>query len=789
MRYTVDKPQLITSCGITAVLPNEKEYNLVKQWINSMNALFNGDLFNIKQALPLIEIKNDKKDNSYYIESNIDDPMVKFYNLFHIYFWEQMKGEVAHRIIYIYNICGIEPEQALPGARAYIEKKILKQRYLMTMQNSKNKLLGKPIRQSIPMEESKMQNIFYNNKEFILKEKEQSFDVSALPNLNSIISKTVIQEAKPMSFTVYPITNFTHPNKFRSNGLRTNTHQPMVSHTQSIFNGTIQGNFVPRSFSNPNQTNYEFSMFRNENSNNKVPGVTEDSFDLLDVQKMMEKKRTQELQEAQKSIVPSIRNPFNSMGYSNNVYNPYGLNMNIDFKNKEQWMIVPEEEKEGHNKLKLPKEADFSKYVVIKTTEIIDGKKVVKYHGNPVGIAYQEKLDKEREKKEATNSDFKQQAVNFQIANKYKELQMISDQMRRYDPELADKIMSLKMFMPQAQFDLFINTIKKNLQVLQEKDPSLTSIGIKYNTDGSINTDNVPKSVSEIKDKLKSGMDEMIKEAEINNSNMTAIAEMNGKTSITDKIKDVLDNTDESTTVPSIIEKLMLISDVSIFTSVEDSYDYNKRINEYNKYLNPYMKEQMERYQSWKPIMRQCVDKSKIPEGMTFDQWYDNWWNGTNNQVTNESITPKEYREMMTGKLIDRLNFMCMNQVTDEERKAAWDYSFSKQMSFIPDEWSNQEMTALQFFNDPGGMAYGYKRMLEEERKEQYAEAKKKYKINIITPIANNALEKYYNDHMFKKTGIPYSTLINSNELYKKKQGYEQSLLHPVKYCDMPYYL
>lgn len=750
----INAPQLITSCGLTALLPDKDELFGVQNFIQYVLRKYNGDLFAIKETYPYHEIKYDEKDNYYYItdiDNEDEDPMEKFYNLFHVYYWKQMESEVWSRAFVLLKLYQEPESEILKSVRDYLDKRTKTYREKMTMQNMPNMMAsGIPVRQFKPMEVSNMMWYTPDINQVRSTQQKTSVDPSAglwqmaREKENALDGMNYVGDYHfKVDENILKIIQ-DHPNKRYGFGMGNNAYNIGM---HGMYNVPQQpgcrmyGNFVP-TMAQP-QTNI-FESLVNKNPKNELE---EDSIDLYKLSKEAEKRKqdtnvydTTEDGKEVKVEQPAMRYSALRGGYVPRTSNPnIGITYN-SLPNDNKWMIEDDEV----TKVKLPSEKDVDISDRVYSEKIIideNGNEHHEYYGTPKAI--------QMAKEKAASTDFKQQAAEMWRNKMTNEIYFFANELRRYDSKLAEDYLFMQHALSPNEFKLYHSEMAKKLLEFKSKDPTLINNGVNIGKDGSINI-TTPDFIKKMHDQAATAQSTLTSEER-------NVAEIMGKKSLTDQLNMIQKEKDG----PSLIEKLHLISNMNIFKTSEEMEEYEKWKSRFS--LNNIQASIREKYSQWKTFMRMCMT---VPEGKTFDEVYDEWWNKPYNGNKMQKQSAYDLRMQRTSQLCDKLTYLCLTQPSEAQLKQAADtklaqlvYQFDKGKIKDSESW-------VDFCNGDYGFGYMLYCLREEKLREQENDVRRKYNMAAYQNMVYDTASRN------KPNSVPLSILANTDEYNKKRQSF-----------------
>ena len=145
--------RLVTTCGIMALLPDPNEEDYIVERYNRILENYNGDLRAVCNDYPIVRIFADTSTGEYYAESEdveMDDPLLKWNNLFHYKFWKPREMKVkqyADMIANNYMANGQVPVLAIVLNMA--RQSVLRDEDMMVQQQFQSKLFAPPVGERI----------------------------------------------------------------------------------------------------------------------------------------------------------------------------------------------------------------------------------------------------------------------------------------------------------------------------------------------------------------------------------------------------------------------------------------------------------------------------------------------------------------------------------------------------------------------------------------------------------------------------------------------------------------
>lgn len=369
----------------------------------------------------------------------------------------------------------------------------------------------------------------------------------------------------------------------------------------------------------------------------------------------------------------------------------------------------------------------------------------------------------------AANSDFKDEATSKWVTESMFEVYNLATELRRYNTVLAEQLLWFQHESEPDDFDKFKAKCLKKLIEYRSRDPLaeiksnplITRDGNVYIAEGKeINE----KEFNEYRKMLSDALEEETQKEKEQHAIDKYVEESDKRLS---GLRQELDALTKHDNPKAAIHELQMMTNICICTTQEEYERECKWRDRLNKQWNPAQLDSQNKYLVYKKLMRCCADE--VPEGMTYDQWFDDWWNKPVEAAENT------YRPSYIAAMKMQMRFMNIvnNQPTPEQLKASYDAETARRQRAFDLGMVDPNMDLNQFLNGPYGASFLMHRTMENIRKRQQQSLLNKYDPNKLHDIFRQKDPE--REAMFGPTP-DYDTLVNSEEYQKRRKLFVESI-------------
>ena len=365
--------------------------------------------------------------------------------------------------------------------------------------------------------------------------------------------------------------------------------------------------------------------------------------------------------------------------------------------------------------------------------------------------------------KSAAALDYKEAAVLATRKQKQNEVYELAGELRRYNSELADNLIWMSNEDPM-RFEMFkVQCISKLIKYRHEDPLAEAKSTVK-----------VENNKLKVEAPKKFTMEELQKIADEESKKMKENSE---QAKVEQKVKEIqqqaegaikqIEEVKNSKDISTLIFKLQAMTDIRVFTADEE-----EEFNQFMKQgLTPIQELNKSQYFIWKKFMER--KKDQVPEGKTYDEWFDEWWYGPNHVVKDDERTRrKKWMESRAAQREDQLTRAVMMQPTEEQRRAAYDRSLYKAFRQFDGGKIPEHQTLYEFFNGEYGLGYMYNCHRQEQIRKQAASVVKYYDPNQYAQM----IAQHRDARMDSNDGVKFKDLIKSDVYRNKRQKFIESL-------------
>ena len=464
-----------------------------------------------------------------------------------------------------------------------------------------------------------------------------------------------------------------------------------------------------------------------------------------------------------------------TMGY----YNGYNSGLSW-YGDRNSWMDLTKEEidsgKYPVSKVIRPGDEDYDKPKQIKRKkeQIIicvkrlqkdeDGKAHYEYYGDKEAVKHF--------KKEACVEDYKSAAQEAWRKIQLVEVYNLASELKRYNRLLSEQLLWYQHEASIDEFDEFKKMCLQKLADYRSKDPfakvksNIRVINgqthILPTEDDGVTKEELDEYVKKLEAKAQEPSQKDKENAVIEKYQEESEERLGG---IRKEIEAIENDNDPK----SSIKKLQMLDNINVCCSQEE---FEREMEWRERFKSRWTDQQNERknqYSVWKQIMRCAMDQ--VPEGMSYDQWFDEWWNKPSKDA--QDYYRKNKRAILSGQLSNKLTQIVASQPTPDQIKAAYEADIIRKYrafdkGLVRDEGLNQ------FFNGEYGFAYLWHCHLQDEIKKQRQDLKRLYDPDALHDLFRSRSGTSNHPSLPKKAD--YDTLVNSEEYQKRRQMFIETI-------------
>ena len=478
-------------------------------------------------------------------------------------------------------------------------------------------------------------------------------------------------------------------------------------------------------------------------------------------------------------------NSTNTIDYTNmagmrTMGNSYYNNYSSWYGDRNSWMDLTQEEidsgKYPVGKVVRPGDEDFGKPKTIKhkKEQIIvcvkklrtdeDGKTHYEYHGDKAAV--------EHLKKEAQIEDYKSAAQDVWRRVQLAEVYNLAKELKRYNSLLSEQLLWYQHESTLEEFEEFKKMCLQKLFDYRSKDPfAKVKSNIKVingqthilpTENDNVSKEELDQYVKELENRVYEPSQKDKEDAVIEGYQKESDERLDG---VRKQIEAIKNGTDPN----SSIKRLQLLTNIQVCCTQEE---YEREVEWQEKLKNRWNVQQQSsqnQYAIWKQIMKCAIED--VPEGMTYDQWFDEWWNKPSKDA--EDYYRKNKRAILSGQLSNRLGQIVASQPTPEQIKAGYEADIIRRYrefdkGLVRDEGLNQ------FFNGEYGFAYLWHCHLRDKLKKQRQDLRRLFDPNELHDLFRS--RSGTSNHPSLPTKPDYDTIVNSEEYRKRRQMFIETI-------------
>ena len=447
-----------------------------------------------------------------------------------------------------------------------------------------------------------------------------------------------------------------------------------------------------------------------------------------------------------------------SMEYATMLEEDLGFEVSV-----EQNVLVEEEDFTIRPQLRESRE----KFYVCVEKLMPDGTR--KLFGEEEAVKAVKEYEAKTAKRAAANSDFKDEATSKWVTESMFEVYNLATELRRYNTVLAEQLLWFQHESEPDDFDKFKAKCLKKLIEYRSRDPLaeiksnplITRDGNVYIAEGKEIND---KEFNEYRKMLSDALEEETQKEKEQHAIDKYVEESDKRLS---GLRQELNALTKHDNPKAAIHELQMMTNICICTTQEEYERECKWRDRLNKQWNPAQLDSQNKYLVYKKLMRCCADE--VPEGMTYDQWFDDWWNKPV-EAAESTFNPSYIAAM---KMQMRFTNIVNNQPTPEQLKASYDAETARRQRAFDLGMVDPNMDLNQFLNGPYGASFLMHRTMENIRKRQQQSLLNKYDPNKLHDIFRQKDPE--REAMFGPTP-DYDTLVNSEEYQKRRKLFVESI-------------
>jgi hypothetical protein len=369
----------------------------------------------------------------------------------------------------------------------------------------------------------------------------------------------------------------------------------------------------------------------------------------------------------------------------------------------------------------------------------------------------------------AANSDFKDEATSKWVTESMSEVYNLATELRRYNSVLAEQLLWFQHESEPADFDRFKAKCLKKLIEYRSRDPLaeiksnplITRNGKVFIAEGKEIDE---KEFNEYRKMISDALEEETQKEKEQHAIDKYVEESDRRLS---GLRQELSALTKHDNPKAAIHELQMMTNICICTT-QDEYEREcKWRDRLNRQWNPAQIDSQNKYLVYKKLMRCCADE--VPEGMTYDQWFDDWWNRPV-QAAESTYRPSYIAAM---KMQMRFTNIVSSQPTPEQIKASYDAETARRQRAFDLGMVDPNMDLNQFLNGPYGASFLMHRTMECIRKRQQQSLLNKYDPNRLHDIFR---QKDPEKEALFGPRPDYDTLVNSEEYQKRRKLFVESI-------------
>ena len=369
----------------------------------------------------------------------------------------------------------------------------------------------------------------------------------------------------------------------------------------------------------------------------------------------------------------------------------------------------------------------------------------------------------------AANADFKDEATSKWVTESMSEVYTLATELRRYNSVLAEQLLWFQHESEPADFDRFKAKCLKKLIEYRSRDPLaeiksnplITRNGKVFIAEGKEIDE---KEFNEYRKMISDALEEETQKEKEQHAIDKYVEESDRRLS---GLRQELSALTKHDNPKAAIHELQMMTNICICTT-QDEYEREcKWRDRLNRQWNPAQIDSQNKYLVYKKLMRCCADE--VPEGMTYDQWFDYWWNRPV-QAAESTYRPSYIAAM---KMQMRFTNIVNSQPTPEQIKASYDAETARRQRAFDLGMVDPNMDLNQFLNGPYGASFLMHRTMECIRKRQQQSLLNKYDPNRLHDIFR---QKDPEKEALFGPRPDYDTLVNSEEYQKRRKLFVESI-------------
>lgn len=393
------------------------------------------------------------------------------------------------------------------------------------------------------------------------------------------------------------------------------------------------------------------------------------------------------------------------------------------------------------------------------------GEYETKYYGDDIAVKYA--------KTEAAADDFKAAAVEKWRKESLLDIYNLASELRRYNSDLADELLWFKHESDAGEYNNFKLECMRKLNEYRSKDPLCNVKSTPLYSDG--NTHLLPPVPATDED-LEEYMDELERRCESNRERTTQEQEediIKQYEKSFDKriggIKQEIDAIKHGKDCSSIIKRLQLMENICVCSSQEE-YDNEMRWRaEMNRRLNPVQQSSKNMYGMYKMML--AYKKHDLPDGLTYDQWFDKWWSAPVEYEKKYHL--QHLRREASQRMVMRFKYIEDSQLTPDERQRNYENAILQGYRDFDHGKVNMNADMNEFFNGEYGFGYLVYCCREQKLKEQKNSLKRLYDPEQLHDIFR---QKDPNRSPLLNPKPDYDALVSSKEFQERRRLFKEAI-------------
>lgn len=369
----------------------------------------------------------------------------------------------------------------------------------------------------------------------------------------------------------------------------------------------------------------------------------------------------------------------------------------------------------------------------------------------------------------AANSDLKDGATSQWATESMYDVYNLATELRRYNEPLAEQLLWFQHEAEGPDFEAFRAKCVRKLIEYRSKDPLadvksnplITKNGRMFMSEPKEMND---KEFLEYRKQLADTLKEETQQEKEQKAINKYVEESDKRLSGLRKELDALTSHDNP---KAAINELQLMTNICVCTTQEEYERECQWQERLNSRWNPIQQNKLNQYKIYKKMM--TCRKDEVPEGMTYDQWFDLLWN----KPIEEAEEINRPAMVAARNMQARFTNILYSQPTPEQLKATYDEETARRQRAFDQGMVDQNADFNQFFNGPYGANFLMHRTMENIRKRQQNSVRRLYDPDKFLDLLRQKDPK--REAMFGPSP-DFDTLVNSEEYQKRRKLFVESI-------------